>query len=149
MTLEEAIAQLVDLGESDPVELARKLEARYDSKWIDAQLAEHRLELVAEIARQFMGSRRRSATKALAVATEAPKREVLLGTVFIPGQGHKKIGELTAEDCDARERFYVAAAGTFLRYAGWFASCAVAIRKQGVARLADVRGALPALEEAS
>jgi len=39
VTLEEAIAQMVNLGESDPLTIARKIEARFGEEWTRDQAA--------------------------------------------------------------------------------------------------------------
>lgn len=150
MTLEEAIEQIVKLGEKDPLEIARKVIRRYDEKWLAAELVGHGEEIVAEIARQRLGHNRRSSVAALpAVLTgKKPKREIMLASIFIPGVGHKALGDCTAADHAAREQFYLNISDSALRWAAYHGEWKAAILAQGVERTSQVKGPLPELQEA-
>lgn len=148
LTLEEAIAQLIELGENDPLDIARKLEHRYGEEWLTAELAAHREEIVSEIVRQALGRRRRSATLPAVIESSGTKREIMLSPIFIPGEGWKSLGDCTAEDLVAREQFYLKAAGAMVRWASWCRECVEAMREQGVTKLGKLTGPLPQLPEA-
>lgn len=148
MNLEEAISQLIDLGEKDPIELARTLGKRYDDKWLAAELLAHSETIVAEMARQLLGSRRRSLTLPAVLKASATKRDVMLAAIFIPGEGWKALGDCTAEDLASREQFYLRAASSMVAWASWCRACIEAMREQGVAELSKLKGELPELPEA-
>lgn len=148
MTLEEAIAQQINLGVKDPLEIARQLESLHGCEWLDGELATHRSEIVAEIARQTLGRERRAATLPAVMSGERkPKRETMLAPIFIPGEGWKSLGDCTADDLAAREQFYLRAAGSMVRWASWCRDCIEAMRSQGVERLGKLKGPLPELPE--
>lgn len=148
MTLEAAIAQLIELGENDPLDIARKLEHRHGLDWLTGELASHREEIVAEIARQVLGRRRRSAALPAVIEQTGTKREIMLAPIFIPGEGWKSLGDCTAADLVAREQFYLKAAGAMVRWASWCRECVEAMRAQGVTKLGKLTGPLPQLPEA-
>jgi hypothetical protein len=149
MSLDEAIAQQIGLGVKDPLEIARKLEALHGADWMTAELAAHREAIVSEIARQWLGRERRAATLPAVLSGERKtKRETMLAPLFIPGEGWKSLGECTESDFEAREQFYVRAAGSMLRWASWCRACIDAMRNQHVETFGRLKGPLPELPEA-
>lgn len=148
MSLEEAIAQQITLGVKDPLEIARNLEALYGAEWVAEELASHREEILAEIARQALGRERRAAILPAVVRERKTKRQTMLAPIFIPGVGWKSLGDCTADDLAAREQFYLRAAGAMVRMASWCRDCIEAMRAQGVEKLGKLRGPLPELPEA-
>ncbi len=148
MTLEEAIVQLIELGEKDPLDIARKLEHRHGLEWLSEELVSHREEIAAEFARQVLGRRRRASALPAVIEGTTTKREVMLASIFIPGEGWKALGDCTAEDLAAREQFYLKAAGSMVRWASWCRDCIEQMRDQGVEKLGRLKGPLPQLPEA-
>lgn len=146
-SLEEAIAQLIGLGESDPLDIARKLEHRHGAEWLNAELAAHREEIVAEIVRRKLGQRRRTAIGSLSRVNTASRRDLMLSPVFLLGHGWVKLGDSTAEEFDRAAATYRKGAAALTRYADWFEANAALIRSQGVTKFKQVRGAIPVLAE--
>src|SRR5688500_16738878 len=102
LDLMEAILQLVNLGEKDPLTIYRKLEERHGTEWLATALFQYRGQIIPEIARHVLGNERRQAVETIATVARSErkvsKREVKLAAVFVPGEGYKKVGELTADD---------------------------------------------------
>lgn len=150
-SLEEAISRGINLGHSDPLEIARGVISKHGEEWLAAELKAHSEEIVSEIARQWLGRQRRSATlpSVLQKSTDLKvKGEVMLAKIFIPGEGWKSLGECTAADLSAREKFYLRAASSMVRWASWCRDCIDAMQAQGVDQLGKLSGQLPELPEA-
>jgi len=62
-SLEDAIAQQINLGIKDPLEIARNIEKLYGTAWMGEQLVAYAEDLVAGMARMRLGATRRSAER--------------------------------------------------------------------------------------
>lgn len=149
-SLDQAVAQLISLGEKDPLTIARKLEHRHGHEWVAAQLAERWEEILAEIARQRLGSERRGAIVSLSAQAreqggKLTKRDAVLTSVFIPGAGYIRLGDLTVAQVAEREAYLRRLAHGIDRWASWFAALGGQMVAQGVERVKDLRGPLPEL----
>lgn len=147
-TLEGAIAQLIALGEKDPLTIARKLADRRGGDWVAEQLASRWEEILAEIARQRLGSDRRSAVVSLAATVrehdrKPTKRDVLLTSLFVPKKGYVRFGDATADDLDAAQVYRVRLANGLMLWADWLGSVRALMDAQGVAVVKALKGALP------
>ena len=148
ISLDAAISQLIELGEKDPIEIARKLEKRHGIDWLTRELSAHAEEIVSEIARQHLGRRRRAASLPSVIESSGTTRETMLSPIFIPGVGWKSLGDCTTDDLAAREQFYLKAAGAMVRWASWCRECIEEMRVQGVSKLSQLKGQLPELPAA-
>ncbi len=104
MTLEEAIRQLVNLGENDPRTIVEKLKKRHGKAWLTEQTAFLAEDIAEDIARHMIGRSRRDHEK---VPPQVVGNPGLMGqTKWIPGGGYKRITDLTADDCRAIAAHY-------------------------------------------
>lgn len=106
MTLHEAIEQLVNLGEKDPHEIAKKLRERHGDRWMSQQAALLADDVATNLARQMLGSRRRTAQLVVPAPQRGSWGELLLTAKWVPNVGWKRIGDLTADDCSAVASHY-------------------------------------------
>ncbi len=148
-SLDSAIAQLLNLGERDPLTIARKLLDLRGGDWIADQLAAHWEEIITEIARQRIGSERRSTITSLSEfarkGKSAPKREVVLLTIYTPSRGYIAIGDATDADLAEAATLRRKLAEGLFRWADYFDALREQLQAQGVQRVRDLKGSLPEL----
>ena len=150
MTLEDAIAQFVNLGEKDPVVIARKLIEREDEEWLGEQLRGYAEDLIADMARRRLGSVRRSAQLALRPGDELTSAQMKIVKAWVPGLAGgewKRASELTPEDLDAQAKWYESLAGAVVRRAMWCRQVAAMIRSEDCGKLGKLKATLPALPD--
>lgn len=145
MNLDEAIAQLIELGEKDPLEIARKIETRHGTEWLTLELAAHSEQLVAGIARQRLGSIRRSAEVALRPGDEISQGDMKIAKVWVPNHGWKVAADLTADDLDLKASWYDRLSSAATIRAEWCRNVATMIRDEGVPKLGRLKQPLPTL----
>lgn len=151
MTLDEAISNLIETGEKDPLTIARKIEQRQGSDWLASELLSLAEDLIVQRASSRLNARRRADVVAIRPGAAMVKAELGLETLWVPnllapGVGARKpMNECTPEDFDAAAAYREAKALTVLRHAGWFREMAARMRAQGADTFADYRGELPEL----
>lgn len=145
MTLDEAIAQQIELGQKDPLEIARQVEKLHGSEWLAAELSAHAEQLVAQIARQRLGSIRRSAEVALRPGDDMSQQEMKIAKVWVPEQGWKVAADLTADDLLTKAAWYERLSGAAMQRASWCREVADMIVADGVAKLGRLKRPLPPL----
>ena len=145
--LETAIEQLVNLGEKDPLDIARKLIERNGETWARLEVAARAQDFIAELARRRLGSVRRSAELALRPGDEISDGHMRIAKVWIPGAGWKVAGDLTVADCLARASWYRNFANAAMRREEWYREVAHLMEDEGAATLKDLKAPLPALPE--
>jgi hypothetical protein len=146
--LDSAIESLINLGEKDPLVIARKLKKRYGNDWVVAELMARDEEILAEMARLRLGNLRRSAVKSVSI-THAPKQrsELMIASMWVPNVGWKKVGDLTPEDLRKRAHFHMALSLRNEQIAQWCNECADEIEKEGVQTMGDLH-VIPSLPDA-
>ncbi len=145
MNLDEAIGNLIELGEMDPLVIARKIEERHGAEWLHDELAACAEQLVAGIARQRLGSVRRSAEVALRPGDEMSQAEMKIAKVWVPEEGWKVAANLTIEDLIAKAIWYerlMSAAGI---RAQWLREVAQMMIEDGAKKLGALKRPLPPL----
>ena len=145
MNLEQAIQQMIELGEKDPLEIARKIEKRYGAEWLASELSAHAEQLVAQIARQRLGAIRRSAEVALRPGDDMSQQDMKIAKVWVPDQGWKVAAELTADDLLLKAAWYERLAGAAMTRASWCREVAEMIVGDGVTKLGRLKRPLPPL----
>jgi hypothetical protein len=150
--LEAAIQQLIHLGEKDPLTIARKLKKRFGEKWLLGELLARDEEILAEIARHRLGSRRRGAQLATVVRSTKAQSELLLSPVWIPvtkeGEGGwKSLGDVTASDLRELAIYHARLSAAADRMSQWCIECAKLMEQHNAQRLSDVRADLPVLAD--
>jgi hypothetical protein len=145
MTLDEAIEQMVTLGEINPREIADKIMDTYGKEWVREQVAERADDVVAELARRRLGSVRRAAELALRPGDELSAAEMKIAKWWVPGRGWKRADSLTVDDLEAKAEWYRSLATAALTRALWCDQVVAIMRKQGAKTLGRITGALPAL----
>lgn len=148
MTLEAGIAQLIELGEKDPLLIARKLEQQQGHEWITEQLSAYAEQLVAELARQRLGSLRRSAQIALRPGDVKAQGELKIRSFWVPNFGWKVAADLTSSDLIARAEWNEKFAAAVMRQSTWLREVAGLMVAEGVKTLGRLKAALPPLEDA-
>lgn len=152
MSLEEAIQQLITLGEKDPAEIARKIEERHGRDWLADELLARSTEFVGGMARQRLGAERRHAVVRIP-KTDVPAGELKLKSVWIPDLlapgvgGHKAMADCTAEDFDRRATWLTGLSEAVARQSQWFRDLADRMRDQGAKTFRGYRGQLPTLPD--
>lgn len=145
MTLEEAIAQLITLGYSDPGEIATQLEHRHGIEWLREQAAEHAHDFVAEMARKRLGATRRSAELALRPGDQMASAEMKIAKSWVPGGGWKPVADLTEADLLAKATWYRGLANAAVRRASWCSTVIDLMHAEGVKTVGRLKAALPPL----
>lgn len=148
LDLDAAIEQLVNLGEKDPLEIARKLVKRHGAEWLATELAARGEEIVAQIARQRLGANRRRAEIALRTGDELTAADLKLAKEWVPGAagGEWKVAaDLTDADLDAKAGWYESLGRAALRRAQWCREVAGLMRDEGVKTLGKLKAHLPEL----
>lgn len=147
-SLEDAIEQLINLGESDPITITRRLANLHGGDWIARELASHWEEIIAEIARQKLGQQRRAAVLTIGARSRqgaVSKKEAVLTTLFVPRLGYIKLGEATAQDLLEAAAYRRRLAVGLLRWSDWLESLAAMISEQAVEKVKELKGSLPDL----
>lgn len=147
-TMEEAIEQLISLGFGDPVVIADKLDEMHGEEWAIAQLAAHRHDIFAEIARKKLGSVRRSAELALRPGDQMASAEMKIAKTWVPGKGWHPVADLTAEDLAAKAAWYRSLASAATRRAVWCDEVIALMESEGVKTIGRLKAALPPLPDA-
>jgi len=147
VTLDEAIAQQIELGEMDPLTIARNIEKLYGNEWLTGELSSLAESLVAGIARQRLGSVRRSAEVALRPGDAMSQAEMKVAKVWVPNEGWKVAANLTQDDLLAKAAWYERLAGAALARADWCREVAGMIASEGVTKLGRLKRPLPPLPD--
>lgn len=148
MSLEEAIQQLVNLGESDPWEIAKKIEKRNGREWVKEALSEHAEDLIADMARRQLGAIRRRAEVALRPGDTLAEAEFKIAKTWVPGTGWKAAGDLTSFDLLAKATWYESAAQAAAVRSAWCREVARLMEMEGAEKLSQLKAELPALPDA-
>jgi len=144
-SLEQAVRQLINLGENDPLDIARKIEARYEESWLRDELWALRQDVFSDIARTRINGSRQTAMKALRSGEPMTKAKLLLHSEWVPNEGWKALSSWTADDLQARADYYRRIASTCAHLADWCEDCAALIEAEGVKTLGKVKADLPEL----
>lgn len=147
MTLEEAIHQLVNLGEEDPSTIVRKLEKRHGAEWLRDQVAADAPRFAAELARAALGSRRRSAEVALRPGSQITSADMKVQKVWIPEVGWKVFASCTVDDLLARARFYDSIVVAARKRSAWFVEIVELMRVERVRTVGRLKATLPPLPD--
>lgn len=147
MTLEEAITQAINLGEKDPLEIARKIEREQGREWMGEQLVLYAEDLVAEIARQRLGVNRRLNQLALRPGDVKSQAELKLDSFWVPEFGWKRAADLTSADLRARAAWYDRAIDSLRVHGDWCREVAGMMDADRVKTLGKLKRPLPALPE--
>lgn len=145
MNLDEAIAQQIELGQVDPLEIARQVEKLYGTEWLGHELTAQAEQIVAQIARQRLGSVRRSAEVALRPGDDISQGEMKIAKVWVPNIGWKVAAELTADDLETKASWYERLASASTIRAVWCREVAQMIREDGVTKMGRLKRPLPVL----
>jgi hypothetical protein len=145
MTLEEAIDQLINVGEGDPLTIARKVNNAHDAAWLKDELLAHSEDLIAEIARRKLGAIRRSAEIALRPGDQHTQADLMIVKAWVPGEGWKRAADLTPTDCRKRAGFYDVISAAANRRSAWFREIADMMDADNVKTLGGLKRDLPAL----
>lgn len=145
MTLEEAIRQLINLGENDPHTIVEKLKKRHGKAWLLEQTAFLAEDVAEDIARHMIGRGRRDHEK---VPPQVVGNPGLLGqTKWLPSGGYKRITDLTADDCRAIAAHYAMLEQSARWRKDAYTEAADTIEAAGVATVGDLDGAASVLAD--
>ena len=148
LDLEEAIEQLITLGEKDPLTIARKLIERHGSEWAEHEVALRAEDYIQIMARMRLGTRRRSAEVALRPGDERSQIEFRVSSIWIPMEGWLPASAVTAPMLREKAAFYGKIAEASIRRKYWYLEVADLMDAQGVPTLAEYSGDLPPLPSA-
>lgn len=147
MSIEEAIAQLIGLGEKDPLTIVDKLVHRYGEDWLREQSALRAHDVSADLARQMLGSVRRSSEIALRTGDQMSSSELKLRSYWVPESGYKRAADLTVDDLLVRASFYDKLAHASGIRAAWCRDVAGLMVAEGVKTLGKLKATLPMLPD--
>lgn len=147
MTLDEAIAQMVNLGESDPLTIARKIVEKNDKQWLAKELVAHSDDFISEMARRQLGAVRRSAELALRPGDQLSSAEMKIAKRWIPGVGWTRVADLTIDDLEKLAAWYAKLANASLKRTHWCREVVVLMKAEGVETLGKLQAALPPLPD--
>lgn len=147
MTLEEAIQQRINLGEKDPLTIARGLCEQSEPDWLLTELQSIAEDVIAGIARQRLSGQRRSAELALRPGDEVASSELKLRSFWIPGRGWIRAADLAPDDLRARARWEERLAVSIGRRVDWLRDVADMMEAAGVKKLGALKQTLPALPD--
>lgn len=145
--LETAIEQLVNLGEKDPLDIARKLIERNGETWARLEVAARAEDFITDLARRKLGSVRRSAEIALRPGDEISQGNMRIAKAWIPGEGWKVAADLTASDCIKKANFYGVLSYAARRRESWYREVASLMESEGAETLGKLKADLPALPD--
>jgi hypothetical protein len=148
VNLHEAIQNLVETGESDPLTIAQKIAKRNDKHWLAKELVALAEDLIAEMARHELGRVRRSREVALRPGDQLASSEMKIAKSWVPGEGYKPVAELTETDLLAKAAWYERASYALARRALWCREVVTLMQSEGVAKVGALKAALPVLPEA-
>lgn len=148
MTLDEAIAQLVDLGEYDPLTIAQKVESRHGREWLAEQLLAYAQEIVQDRARHVMRSTTRSTEVAIRPGDVVSSAVLKTKKYWVPGEGWKPAKDMTPADFEARGRWYQRLSVAHAIMAAWCFEVSGLLRDTGAKTLREFKGTLPELPDA-
>lgn len=149
-TLADAIEQQINLGLKDPIEIAEAVERLHGEEWVRARVADMAMDVLAQLARGRLGSRRRAREPVSAAAANGSSpaaRDFLLESKFVPDVGWKRIADLTAHDCRAVAEHHRMLVNVNGHKARLYLDFADAIDSAGVETLGQVRGKKRLLRE--
>lgn len=148
MTIDEAIEQLIHVGEKDPLTIARRIEQEYgEQDWLAQELIGRTEEILAEWARRRLGSVRRSAEIALRPGDSRSQGDLQLAGFWIPGEGWKRAADVTAADLRTRAHFYDLLSLASQRRATWCREVADMMDSEGAEKLGGLKAELPPLPD--
>lgn len=147
MHLDDAVQQLVILGERDPITIARNIIERNGEEWISTELYSMAEDLIAQMARTRLGNARRSAEVALRPGDYVAESRMKIAKMWIPGFGYKRVSELTAADLRAKASWYGAARQAVYKREVWCLQTAGLLDREGVTTVGELTAPLPALPE--
>jgi len=147
MHLDDAIEQLVVLGERDPLDIARKIIDRNGEDWVSKELLSLAEDIIAIFARTKLGARRRSAEVALYPGDYVSEGRMKLAKFWVPGIGWKQVAELNADDLRAKAEWYANFRRAAARREIWCLRTADLLDEQGVTTIGQLEVDLPALPD--
>lgn len=147
MTLDEAIQQMINLGETDPRTIAEKLPERHDEAWLAAELLALSANVIEERARHRISAARRQSQIALRPGDQVSSAEMKARTQWIPNEGWIRVSDLTAAHLRALAEWYRRLAGAAMQRVGWCLEVVELMEAEGVQKLGKLKAALPALPE--
>lgn len=147
MHLDDAIEQMVVLGEKDPLDIARKIIDRNGEDWVSKELFELAEDIIAIYARMKLGSRRRSAEVALYPGDYVSEGRMKLAKFWVPGSGWKQVAELNEDDLRTKAEWYANFRRAAARRELWCIQTADLLVQEGVTTVGQLEVPLPILPE--
>jgi hypothetical protein len=140
------VAQMVNLGHSDPLEIAQTLIDRNREDLVDL-LMPWAEDFIRDMARRQLGAVRRSAELQLRPGDQLASSQLKIAKAWVPGLGYKVAAQLTVDDLEARASWYENFAHASLRRAVWCREVAGLMRGEGARTLGKLKVALPPLPD--
>ena len=147
MHLDDAIEQLVVLGERDPLDIARKIIDRNGEDWVSKELLDLAEDIIAIYARAKLGARRRSAEVALYPGDYVSEGRMKTAKFWVPGFGWKVFADATAEDLRLKSAWIANFRNALARRELWYLQVADLLEEQDVVTVGQLDVPLPALPD--
>lgn len=145
MNLNEAIRQLITLGEKEPQVIVEKLRSRHGDDWLLEQVKPHVDDFVANMAQHLLGAQRRQSERALSPGAPKAQSELMIRSVWIPEAGWVRAADLTVADLRAKAAWYERMAQVSAVRATWYSEVALLLERSGAPTLGELREELPSL----
>ena len=142
--LDDLIRQYVNLGEKDPLDIARRIENDHADTLGDL-LVPFAEEIIRERARNALGYQRRARERALGDDDGGPsaQAEIKTAKVWIPETGWMRLGDCKPEDLEARAVYYEKMGHLALARATWCREVAMMMREEGAKTLGKLKNVPP------
>jgi len=150
-TLEEEIASLIELGERDPHTIAQTLIHRQSPVWLATQLIGLAEEIIAERARQRLGSQRRQSIARVTPRQISEADALKLRTMWVPSPDglpeYVRVADATPDHFDRRAAYLERMASHVLRQARWCRDVAEMMRAEKITKAGKLRAFPPLPDE--
>lgn len=139
--LDQEIKKLVESGQNDPIDIARKIISEYSPEWVEAELYARAEEILSELARRLIASKSQELATTEVPVPVAQHRALHM---WIPGFGWKLRTLCTSTDLRARASWYQSLADAAILGRNWCLEVAALMDVEGARTLGDLRAELPA-----
>lgn len=147
MTLHERIQQLVHLGYEDPLKIARTIIEQDDRNWLQTEIAGLAEDTLAELARHEIGRDRRSKIIALRPGNAMTSAEAKTASVWIPGEGFKKVAKVTVAEAARAAEWYRRAGVALFQRSVWWSELVGMMRSEDAKTIGQLKTPLPPLPD--
>lgn len=144
-TLREAVMEVVNDGERDPVKVVARLSEFYGQKWLLRQI----VQIIAIMVAEAQGTGSHLLEPRVRTESGLPRVQKASGDFYHSARwvnaeiGWRRVTDLTESDCREIAAQYDLLATVASRHSAWFVEVADRIRDEGALTLGEIRDLLP------